>query len=70
MLPRKEVLLLNEEDAAEASRICRELKREGKLIADIDVLIAGIVRNPGLTLVTRDRDFERIKGIDLCLYEL
>lgn len=67
---RKEALPLEEEDAAEAGRIYRELKREGNLIADVDILIAGIVRNRGLALVTRDKDFERIKGIDLRLYEL
>ncbi len=67
---RKEILSLEEEDGAEAGRIYRELKSEGKLLADIDILIAGIVRNRGLTLVTRDKDFERIKGIDLHLYEL
>lgn len=69
-LSTKEVLSLEEEDASEASRIYRELRREGKLIADIDILIAGIVRRRGLVLVTRDGDFERVRGLDLQLYEL
>lgn len=69
-LLEKEVVSLEQEDAFEASRIYRELKSKGKPLADMDILIAGIVANRGYTLVTRDSDFERIEGIDLRLYRL
>lgn len=68
-LLRKELVPLEGDDAAEASRIYRRLKSEGKLIADLDILIAGMTSNRGYTLVTRDRDFENIGELDLLFYE-
>ncbi len=37
------------------------------LIGDIDALIAATAIEHGLTLVTMDRDFERVPGLDLLL---
>ena len=43
-----------------------ELRRTGKLIADIDLLIAATAISHDLTLVTRNaRHFERVPGIEL-----
>lgn len=64
----KELVPLKKEDAIEASRIYRDLKKKGKLIADIDILIGGIVANRSYTLVTRDEDFKKIKDVNLKLY--
>lgn len=68
LLSGKELIPLKKEDATEASRIHQSLKKRGELIADIDILIGGIVANRGYTLVTRDEDFKKIKNIDLKLY--
>jgi len=54
------------EDAAaqEAGRIEAELLDAGRPINLGDVLIAGVCRLHGATLVTRDGDFEAIDGLD------
>lgn len=67
---KKELVPLEKEDADKASQIYQELKSKGEPIADIDVLIAGIVANRGYTLITRDEDFKRIGDIDLQTYKL
>lgn len=66
----KEIVPFDHGDAIEASNIHRNLRECGVLIADIDILIAGIAKNHGFTLVTRDRDFQRIEGINVLHYEL
>ncbi|ARS90418.1 type II toxin-antitoxin system VapC family toxin [Natrarchaeobaculum aegyptiacum] len=51
--------------AAEAAVIDNELHREGTPIGSLDTLIAGTVRAAGGTLVTRDRHFERVDGLEV-----
>jgi len=58
------------EDSAimEAVRIYRKVKAKGKLVSELDVLVAGIAATNNETLVTRDRDFlnfesERIRVV-------
>ncbi|MDE1828323.1 MAG: type II toxin-antitoxin system VapC family toxin [Candidatus Micrarchaeota archaeon] len=52
-----------EDKAAEvAANIRRKLKLSGSLIRDSDILIAGISTVNDETLITQDRDFERIKS--------
>lgn len=52
-----------EDKAAEvASNIRRKLRLSGSLIRDSDILIAGISTVNDETLITQDRDFEKIKS--------
>ncbi len=41
----------------EAVRIYREVKAKGKLVSELDVLVAGIAATHSETLITRDKDF-------------
>jgi predicted nucleic acid-binding protein len=52
----------------EAVRIYRQVKAKGKLVSELDVLIAGIAATNNETLVTKDKDFlnfesERIRVV-------
>ncbi|MDE1850902.1 MAG: type II toxin-antitoxin system VapC family toxin [Candidatus Micrarchaeota archaeon] len=52
-----------EDKAAEvAANIFRKLRISGSSISDTDILIAGISTANDETLITKDRDFERIKS--------
>ncbi|WP_101298207.1 PIN domain-containing protein [Halegenticoccus soli] len=61
-------LAFGSEEATEAARINAELHGSGTPINEMDVLIAGTVRAAGGTLVTRDRDYERVDGLDVDRY--
>jgi len=41
------------------------LKRKGKPIPENDIWVAAIVRQYGLTLITRDEHFKNITGLKL-----
>ena len=41
----------------------KKLRKMGKLINKIDILIAGICQQHNLTIITLDRDFNKIKSI-------
>jgi len=41
----------------EAVRIYRKLKAKGKIVSELDVLVAGIAATNNETLITRDKDF-------------
>src|SRR3989344_6556781 len=41
----------------------KKLRKEGKLINKIDMLIAGICQQHNLTIITLDKDFDKIKSI-------
>ncbi|KYH25008.1 tRNA(fMet)-specific endonuclease VapC [Halalkalicoccus paucihalophilus] len=49
----------------EAAMIEAELLDQGTPINAVDMLIAGIVREAGATIVTRDSDFNRIEGLQV-----
>lgn len=63
-----ESLPFTSEAALEAAKIESELKEEGTPIGTPDVQIAGIVREAGETLVTRDGDFEKVDGLNVESY--
>ena len=42
-----------------------DLRDKGKLIENFDILIAATAIEHNLTLVTKDKDFERIEGLQL-----
>ena len=58
--------------ARESSKIFSELKyalgKEGKAVPDMDILIASLVLERGMTLLTMDKHFERIEKLNsICL---
>ena len=65
---RLEVLPLDGATAEEAAQLGGELDRRGLAVGNLDLLIAAIVRKHRSTLVTRDRDFQRIPGLHLETY--
>lgn len=52
-------------DALEGARIQAELQADGRRLPIGDVMIAGVARNRGATLVAADDHFERIDGLAL-----
>lgn len=64
LLKNSLILPLDGLAAYQAARIYTILKREGRLIGNQDLLIAGIAISNNLPLLTRNIDrFQRIKGI-------
>lgn len=55
--------------AAEAARIDAELHGNGEPIGSLDTLIAGVARDAGATVVTRDSHFDRVDDLDVSLIE-
>ena len=60
-----EVVPFDEAAATEAAEIRDELRRTGTMIPSQDVMLAGVVREAGGTLVTRDDDFAAVEGLDV-----
>lgn len=63
-----EPLPLTDDAGREAATIEDELRAAGEPINLGDVLIAGICRDAGAQLVTRDQDFERVDGLKVATY--
>jgi predicted nucleic acid-binding protein len=59
------VLDLSPEACEEASSIFCELQKSGRLVSEFDILIAAIAKTNGEPILTRDRHFKRIKGLEL-----
>jgi tRNA(fMet)-specific endonuclease VapC len=59
------IIDLSLEACAEASEIYLELKEEGCLIGEFDILIAAIARSNHETLLTRDKHFKGVKGLEI-----
>lgn len=61
-----DVLPLNRRVMQRFAHIRGELRRQGKLIGDPDILIAATTLYHGLTLITRNRShFQRVPGLDI-----
>ncbi len=56
---------LSPQACEEAARIYFDLKRTGTLIGEIDILIAAIAKINGEAILTRDKHFKCIKGLEL-----
>jgi tRNA(fMet)-specific endonuclease VapC len=63
-----QVLDFSSEACEEASVIFCELKKTGKMISELDILIAAIAKTNGEAILTRDQHFKSVKGIDLILW--
>jgi predicted nucleic acid-binding protein len=61
-------LVLDDATAREAAVIESELLDAGQRINLGDVLIAGICRHHGASIVTRDADFDRVEELDTLSY--
>ena len=63
-----ERLPFTEASAREAVAVERELRADGEPINRLDVLIAGVVREVGAELVTRDEHFRAVDGLEVVEY--
>ena len=63
-----ERLPFTDASAREAVAVERELKADGEPINRLDVLIAGVVREVGAELVTRDKHFCAVDGLEVVEY--
>lgn len=64
-----ESLGFTEAAARDAARIRADLLAMGTPIGAADILIAGITRAEGATLITRDTDFERVPDLQLTVLD-
>lgn len=57
-------------DALEAGRIQAELQSVGERIPVPDLMVAGVARNRGATLVAADAHFDAVRGLDVDYHRL
>ena len=57
------VLGFNVDEAKIASMISKELRKNGKAINEMDILISAIAITNRLTVVTKDKDFEEVENV-------
>lgn len=60
-----EFLDFSVDDALEAGRIQAELQSTGERLPIPDLMIAGVARNRGATLVAADAHFDAVSGLDV-----
>ncbi len=53
--------------AGRSAKIFKELKKKGRMINELDILIAAIAIAHDELLVTRDKDFEEVEGLKLLI---
>lgn len=63
-----ETLPFCEDGVKQAAEIHAELLTRGTPINAADVMIAGVCRHHGAALVTRDRDFDAVSGLETLTY--
>ena len=63
-----QVEALNLEDIQHSIDIYRTLKKKGEMVNQLDVLIAAQAINRNLTLLTADKDFQKIEGLKTKYY--
>jgi tRNA(fMet)-specific endonuclease VapC len=59
------VLGLDRETAEVFAGVRAELRRQGRLIPDLDLLIAATALRHDLTVISRDQHFRRVRGLRL-----
>lgn len=65
LLSNIDVLNLTLYACQEASDIYNEMREAGSLIGEFDVLIAAIAKTNGEAVLTRDKHFKSVKGLQL-----
>ena len=68
LLSRLKVVPFTLTSARIASEIEQDLRKKGKKINPIDVLIAAVVIERGSVLVTRDEDYKHVEGLKVEFY--
>jgi len=68
LLGRLKVVPFTLTSARIASEIERDLRKRGREVNLIDVLIAAVAIEEGLVLVTRDEDYKHIEGLKVEFY--
>jgi predicted nucleic acid-binding protein len=63
-----EFLDYSPQDALEGAAIQSELQDAGSRIPIADMMIAGVARNRGATLVTKDGHFDRVERVQVDFY--
>jgi tRNA(fMet)-specific endonuclease VapC len=58
-----EVLALDEDSCDEAATLYGNLREEGRMVNEFDLLVAAVVMRNDETLVTKDEHFSRIAGL-------
>ncbi|MFB6145286.1 MAG: type II toxin-antitoxin system VapC family toxin [Candidatus Nanohaloarchaea archaeon] len=56
------------EEVQKAGEIYRDLKQRGEMVNQIDILISSQSINRNLELLTADKDFKKIKGLETLYY--
>lgn len=69
LLDDLEILNFDIDSSRESAKIEKKLKKEGKLINKMDILIAGICKKHNAKLITLDLDFLKIENIDVKIME-
>ncbi len=60
------ILNFDDSDAVDYGKLRADLKKQGRLIGPIDMLLAGQALNKDLVLVTNNiKEFERVKGLKI-----
>ena len=65
LLSNIEVLDLTLQACQEASVLYREMMKTGRLMGEFDLLIAAIAKVNGEAILTRDKHFKCVKGLEL-----
>ena len=55
----------DEGTAVEFAEIFRELRAEGRMLSQFDLLIAALARQRGLTVLSADQDFQSVKRLQI-----
>ena len=59
-----QILLPESSDYTKAIDISKKLRKIGKPIGTVDILIASMCINKGFELVTKDLDYENVKSVE------
>ena len=54
---------MNAETTVHYGTIYLELRQRGRILSQVDMMIAALARQHGLTVLTTDRDFEALPGL-------
>jgi predicted nucleic acid-binding protein len=54
---------IDETTVREFGRVYIETKAQGRVLSTVDLILAALARQMGLTLLTTDRDFEAVHGL-------
>jgi tRNA(fMet)-specific endonuclease VapC len=65
MLDLYEVAPLDAQSAEAAASLSSQMAKRGRTLHHLDILIAAIAQSRGATLVTRDKDFKGIAGLQI-----